>query len=42
MSKELIDIEDLRQDNLNFNKGTDEGEVLNDFDFAEFERELID
>ena len=28
MSKELIDIEDLRQDNLNFNKGTYEGEVL--------------
>lgn len=28
MSKELIDIEELRQDNLNFNKGTYEGEVL--------------
>ena len=28
MSKELIDIEELRQDALNFNKGTYEGEVL--------------
>ena len=28
MSKELIDIEELRQDNLNFNKGTYQGEVL--------------
>ena len=28
MSKELIDIEELRQDTLNFNKGTYEGEVL--------------
>lgn len=28
MSKQLIDIEELRQDNLNFNKGTYEGEVL--------------
>lgn len=28
MSKELIDIEELRQDELNFNKGTYEGEVL--------------
>lgn len=28
MSKELIDIEELRQDNLNFNKGTYEGETL--------------
>ena len=28
MNKELIDIEELRQDNLNFNKGTYEGEVL--------------
>ena len=28
MSKELIDIEELRQDKLNFNKGTYEGEVL--------------
>ena len=28
MSKELIDIEELRQDALNFNKGTYDGEVL--------------
>ena len=28
MSKELIDIEELRHDTLNFNKGTYEGEVL--------------
>lgn len=28
MSKELIDIEELRQDTLNFNKGTYEGEEL--------------
>ena len=28
MSKELIDIEELRQDTLNFNKGTHEGEGL--------------
>ena len=28
MSKELIDIEELRQDTLNFNKGTYEGEGL--------------
>ena len=28
MSKDLIDIEELRQDNLNFNKGTYQGEVL--------------